>query len=26
VVAAGDTLAGEPVVPGFLCAVDELFR
>lgn len=26
VVAAGDTLAGDPVVPGFSCAVDELFR
>ena len=24
--AAGDTLVGDPVVPGFSCAVDELFR
>ncbi|HVT29781.1 MAG TPA: Uma2 family endonuclease [Lacipirellulaceae bacterium] len=24
--AAGETLAGDPVVPGFSCAVDELFR
>jgi Uma2 family endonuclease len=23
---AGDTLQGDPVVPGFACAVDELFR
>jgi Uma2 family endonuclease len=26
VVAAGETLVGEPAVPGFSCAVDELFR
>ena len=24
--AAGDTLYGDPVVPGFSCSVDELFR
>ena len=26
VITAGDTLHGDPVVPGFSCAVDELFR
>jgi Uma2 family endonuclease len=26
IVAAGETLAGDPVVPGFSCAVNEFFR